>query len=66
MLWLYLYLSKHRQPESDFACVNHLDWGVKVAAKIIVNIFFNYKHRLSRDIVSKESVNGFKKRQRTK
>ena len=43
MLWLYRYLPKHRQPESDFACVNHLDWGVNVATKIIVDMFFRYK-----------------------
>ena len=51
--------------ESDFACVNHLDWGFNVATKIIVNIFLII-NRLSRDIVSKGSVNSFKKRQRTK
>ena len=51
--------------ESDFACVNHLDWGFNVATKIIVNIFLTI-NRLSRDIVSKGSVNSFKKRQRTK
>ena len=46
-------------PESDFISVNYLDWGF-----ITVNIFFN--NRLSRDIVCKGSVTGFKKCQRTK
>ena len=51
-------------PESDFVSVSYLDWGFIFATKITVNIFFN--NRLSRDIVHKESVTGFKKCQRTK
>ena len=52
------------RPESDFVCDNYLDGGFNFATKITVNIFFN--NRLSRDIVRKESVTGFKKCQRTK
>ena len=40
MLFLVVELS---QPESDFACVNHLGWAFKDATKFIVNIFFNNK-----------------------
>ena len=36
-------VSRSYEPESDFICVNHLDWGFNVANKIIVNIFFNNK-----------------------
>ena len=50
-------------PESDFICVNYLDWGFNFATKITVNVFYN---RLSRDILYKESVTGSKKCQRTK
>ena len=64
-MWLYLYLPKHRQQESDFACVNNLDWGFNVATKIIVKIFFNNKQTF-KDIVRKETVTGFNKHQRTK
>ena len=52
-------------PESDFICVNYLDWGFNFAIKITVNIFLT-TNRLSRDIVCKESVTGFEKCQRTK
>ena len=31
------------EPESDFTCVNHLDWGFNVATKIIANILFSNK-----------------------
>ena len=52
-------------PESDFICVNYLDWGFNFATKITVNIFSN-TIRLSRDIACKESATGLKKGQRTK
>ena len=58
------YVLRRYVTESDFTCVNYLDWGFNVATKIIVNILTT--NRLSRDIVRKESFTGFKKRQRTK
>ena len=61
--FIFLYLLKHRQTESGFACVNHLDWGLNVATEIIVNIFFNNKQTL-KEYCPKESANGFKKRQK--
>ena len=30
-------------PESDFTCVNHLDWEFNIASKIVVNVFLNNK-----------------------
>ena len=35
-------------PESDFICVNYLDWGFNFATKITVNIFFNNKQTVKR------------------
>ena len=45
------YVLHRYGPYSDLSCVNYLDWGFNFATKIIVNIFFNDKQRLSRDIV---------------
>ena len=52
-------------PESDFISVNYLDWGFIFATNFTLNIIFK-TNRLSRDIVSKKSVTGLKKCQRTK
>ena len=52
-------------PESDLISVSYLDWGFNFATKIM-QIYFLATNRLSRDIVRKESVTGFKKCQRTK
>ena len=60
------YVLRRYGPESNFMCVNHLDWGFNFATQINVNIFFNNKLRLPRYIAREESVIGFKKRQRTK
>ena len=60
------YVFRSYGPESDFTCVNHLGWEFNFATKITVDIFFNNKQRLSRNIARKESVIGFKKGQRTK
>ena len=49
--------------ESDFMCVSDLDWGFNFATKITVNIFLT-TNRMSRDIVCKERITGFKKCQR--
>ena len=38
-------------PKSDFTHVKHLYWGFNFTNKIIVNIFFNNKQRMSRDII---------------
>ena len=60
------YVLRRYGPLSDFTCVTSLDWVFNFAIKIVVNIFFNNKQKLLKDIVRKESVTGFKKRQRTK
>ena len=48
-----------------FLCNIHHDWSFKFASKIVVNIFFNNKQK-SKDLVRKETVAGFKKKQRSK
>ena len=35
-------------PESDFICVNYLDWGFNFTTKITVNIFCNSKQTVKR------------------
>ena len=49
------YVLRGYGPESDFTCVNHLDWGFNVATKDITNIFLT-ANRPSRDIVSVRKV----------
>lgn len=49
-----------------FTCSNHENWGFKFASKIIVNIFFNNKKKLTNADVRKDNVKTFKKRQRSK
>ena len=44
----------------------HIEWGTKFATKIIVNIFYNNKRKLTAVSVRKEAVKPFKKRQREK
>ena len=53
-------------PTCNFTCDNHVNWGFIFATKIVVNIFFNNAQKLAADSVTKESISGFKKRQRTK
>ena len=52
-------------PESDFICVNYLEWGFNFATKITVNMFL-ITNRLPRDTICKESVTGFTKCQKMK
>ena len=58
-----LYILKYYSPACDFCCPFHLDWGLKFASKIVVNI---YKQKQSKDIIRKEAVSSFKTRQRSK
>jgi hypothetical protein len=60
------HILKRYGSSPHFSCSIHQDWGFKFASKIIVNIFFNNKQKLSKDLVRKETVTGFKKRQRSK
>ena len=61
-----IYVLKHYGPQCQFCCDDHIEWGVKFSSKIIVNIFFNNKQKQSKDTVRKDTVTGFKKRQRNK
>ena len=50
----------------DICCSKHNNWGLKFAAKIVINTFFNSKQTVSSDSARKDTVVAFKKRQRTK
>ena len=53
-------------PKIDICCDKHINWGLKFASKIVINTFFNNKQTVAADMVRKDAVGGFKKRQRTK
>ena len=53
-------------PQIDVCCSKHNNWGLKFAAKIVINTFFNNKQTVSSDSARKDTVVAFKKRQRTK
>ena len=38
-----MYVLKYYGPKCEFCCQYHLDWGVKFAPKIVVNVYFNNK-----------------------
>ena len=61
-----MYVLKNYGPCCLFTCDSHEEWGVKFATKIVINIFFNNKQDQSKEIVRKDTVTAFKKRQRTK
>ena len=48
----------------DICCSKHNNWGLKFAAKIVINSFFNNKQTVSSDSARKDTVVAFKKRQR--
>jgi hypothetical protein len=60
------YLVYKYAPKIKFVCENHEDWGIMFSTKIIVNVFFNNKQKLSKDLLSNEKLKTFKKRQRNK
>ena len=53
-------------PQSEFCCKQHENLGRKFAIKMIVNVFYNNKQKLTCDNVRKETVKEFKRRQRNK
>ena len=61
-----MYVLKYCGPNCEFCCQYHLDWGVKFASKIVVNVYFNNKQKQAKDCVRKDSVESFKTRQRRK
>ena len=56
-----MYVLKYCGPKCEFCCQYHLDWGIKFASKIVVNVYFNNKQKQAKD-----SVESFKTRQRRK
>ena len=49
-----------------FACQDHFDCTAKLVSKIIANIYFNNKQKLANDMIRKDQLAEFKKRQRSK
>ena len=72
MLDISSYQAKYTQifdrfsPQIDICCSKHNNWGLKFAAKIVINTFFNSKQTVSSDSARKDTVVTFKKRQRIK
>ncbi len=60
------HLLKLFGPTSDFVCEKHNEQAGKVANRILVNIFYNNSQKESKDTKRKDSIEGFKNRQRTK
>ena len=62
----YTQIFDRFSPQIDICCSIHNNWGLKFAAKIVINTFFNNKQTVSSDSARKDTVVAFKKRQRTK
>ena len=62
----YTQIFDRFSPQIDTYCSKHNNWGLKFAAKIVINTFFNNKQTVSSDSARKDTVVAFKKRQRTK
>ena len=62
----YTQIFDRFSPQIDIYCSKHNNWGLKFAAKIVINTFFNNKQTVSSDSARKDTVVAFKKRQRTK
>ena len=62
----YTQIFDRFSPQIDICCSKHNNWGLKFAAKIVINTFFNNKQTVSSDSARKYTVVAFKKRQRTK
>ena len=62
----YTQIFDRFSPQIDICCSKHNNWGLKFAAKIVINTFFNNKQTVFSDSVRKDTVVAFQKRQRTK
>ena len=62
----YTQIFDRFSPQIDICCSKHNNWGLKFAAKIVINTFFNNKQTVSSDSVRKDTVVAFKKCPRTK
>ena len=49
-----------------FTCDYHTAWGGQIPQKIIVNIYFNNKQKITNNSIKKNAVVAFKQRQKTK
>ena len=49
-------------PCVDFICIDHVEWGFNFATKSSINIFFNNKEKIASDLVRKDAVVDFKKK----
>ena len=62
----YTQIFDRFSPQIGICCSKHNNWGLKFAAKIVMNTFFSNKQTVSSDSARKDTVVAFKKRQRTK
>ena len=60
----YTQIFDRFSPHINICCSKHNNWGLKFAAKIVINTFFNNKQTVSSDSARKDTVVAFKKRQR--
>ena len=51
-----MYVLKYYGSKCELCCQYHLDWGVKFASKIVVNVYFNNKQKQAKDCVRKDST----------
>jgi len=61
-----IFFLKQNLRDCRIACSDHEEVAFNIAIKIIVNIFFNIKQKLVNDAIVKDTITGFKKRQRAK
>ena len=60
-----MYVLKYYGPKCEFCCQYHVDWRVKFALIIVVNVYFNNKQKQAKGCIRKDSVDSFKTRQRS-
>ena len=62
----YTQIFDRFSPQIDICCSKHNNWGLKFAAKIVINTFFNNKQTVSSHSARKDTVVAFKKLQKAK
>ena len=58
---LLKYLFQH-----NFSCEVHQEVALKLAIRMIVNLYYNNKQKRKNDSIEKDAITGFKKRQKSK
>ena len=53
-------------PQHNFSCEVHQEVALKLAIRMIVNIYYNNKQKRKNDSIEKDAITGFKKRQKSK